>query len=98
MRQNDWINTRAFLRLALGIAVLFLMVKIYDIQDWPGFFDIGWGWLCLAWACSLLANIVGTARWQYSLSRVTEHRFEFLELLHLFISGTLMGLAFVGGG
>ena len=98
MRPNQWINTGTFLRLALGIAILFLLVKIYNIRDWSGLIEIRWGWLCLAWASSFLANIVGTARWKYALGCVTKQGFEFLELLRLFISGTLMGLAFVGGG
>ena len=98
MRHKHRFNAETFLRLALGIAILFLLVKIYDIRDWSALIEIRWGWLCLAWACSFLANIVGTARWKYALGRVTEQRFEFLELLHIFISGTLMGLAFVGGG
>jgi uncharacterized protein (TIRG00374 family) len=85
--------------LLIGVAILALLIKLLKVNSWDRILHFNWIYMVGAALASFGANISGTLRWRYSLDAVqTEDGLHFLELLKIYMQGTILGFAFVGGG
>jgi uncharacterized protein (TIRG00374 family) len=92
--QSLWRNV---LRLLLGVALLVALIKVFQVGEWRKIYDFTWAYMVGAGIVSLGANVVGTLRWEHALRAVgAEDGLNFTELLKLYMSGTVLGFAFVG--
>ena len=99
MNTESWLNLRSIFRFLLGIAILVLLISIFEAKQWARLLYGNFYYLLAAGVTSFLANITGTLRWYYSLRAVySAHQFRFIELLKIYLSGTILGFMFVGGG
>ena len=99
MNTGSWLNLQSIFRFLLGIAILVLLISIFEAKQWARLLYGNFYYLLAAGVTSFLANITGTLRWYYSLRAVySAHQFRFIELLKIYLSGTILGFMFVGGG
>jgi uncharacterized protein (TIRG00374 family) len=86
------------LRFLLGVAILVVLLKVFRVSQWQRIFHFHWVYMIGAGVASLGGNIVGTLRWKHTLRAVgVEEGLGFANLLKLYMSGTVLGFAFVGG-
>ena len=99
MNTGHWLNLKALFRFLLGIAILILLINIFEDSQWSNLLYCNFLYLFLAGITSFAANIVGTLRWNYALRVVhAENQMSFIELLKLYLAGTILGFALIGGG
>ena len=88
---------RHVLRLLLGVAILLVLIKVFQVGKWNNIYDFAWPYMVGAGIVSLGANVVGTLRWKHALGAVgVKDGLNFTQLLKLYMSGTVLGFAFVG--
>lgn len=87
------------LRFLLGIAILVVLLQVVEVRQWERIFHFDWQYMVLAAVASFAGNIAGTLRWRHSLHAVkAPGNLSFLDLLKVYMSGTVLGFAFAGGG
>jgi uncharacterized protein (TIRG00374 family) len=94
--QHIW---KHVLRFLLGIAILVVLLQVVEVKQWERIFYFDWRYMVLAVVASFAGNIAGTLRWRHSLHAVkAPGNLNFLDLLKVYMSGTVLGFAFAGGG
>jgi uncharacterized protein (TIRG00374 family) len=80
------------------VAILVALIKVFQVDEWRTICDFSWPYMVGAGVASLGANIIATLRWRHTLRAVmVDEGLNFTKLLKLYMSGTVLGFAFVGG-